>query len=207
MIPTNPLSHVHVDKFAGFPEPAGSPGEEEIERRAQELLNEWFEFYFSGNEFQTPVSEEVTEGKSFQAADVLWDQDTLPNPAPNPILHLLLADRRDGDPIQVEKNLWRVQGRWTWNALIRVSAQLPAAAGAAVPVGDNATRSAGRICRRVADQCRWLLRSAHTQELAVKGITHLKVDNGPRQIPGGPWHIRQIVFSAEVIHHQRSNQP
>lgn len=207
VIPTNPLSHVHLDKFAGFAEPAGSPAEEEIDRRVQELLNEWFEFYFTGLEFQTPDSETTTTGKSFPAALVLWDQTAMPNPLEQPVLHLLLADRRDGDPVQVQKNLWRHQGRWTWNLLVRVPSQLPAAAAVELDSTDSAVKHSGRICRKVADSARWLLNSAHMQELAVKGIGHLKLDNGPRMIPGGPWHLRQIVFSAEVVYHARSNSP
>lgn len=207
VIPTNPLSNVHVDKFAGFEEPAGSPGEEEIDRRVQELLNEWCGFYFSGNEFQTPDSETTTIGKTFPAALVLWDQTAMPNPLEQPVIHLLLADRRDGAPIQVEKNLWRHHGRWTWNLLVRVPSQLPVNPAVGLLLSDSAEKYSGRICRKLGDSARWLINSAHAQELAVKGIGHLKLDNGPRMIPGGPWHIRQIVFSAEVIYHNRTNSP
>ena len=207
MLPTNPLSHIHVDSFAGFPEPAGSPGEDEIDRRVQELLNEWFEFYFSGQVFQTPISAAATTSKAFTAAKVLWDQSQMPNPLEEPVLHLILADRRDGEPVQVAKNLWRHHGRWTWNLLVRVPPQLPVAPAVLRSSPDSAIADGGRVCRKLADNARWLLNSAHLQELAVKGIGHLKLDNGPRMIPGGAWHLRQIVFSAEVTYHHRTNAP
>lgn len=192
--------------MAGFAEPLGTAGAEEVERRAQELLNEWFKFYFSGVPFQTPVGS-GSEAKTFPDCEILWGQATPSMPAVKPILHLLLADRRDGTASEVGKNLWRNQGQWTWNALLRVSPQLPVNPGVANVATDVAQVEAERACRRIGDQCRWLLASAHIQELAVKGIGRLKIENGPRVIPAGSWHLRQIVFTTEMVWHHRTNRP
>lgn len=205
-IPQNPLTKPHLDKLLGLNEPGDSAGAEEIERRAQEILNEWLKFYFSGDPFNTPDGEGAAS-KTFEPCALLFGQDDPGSPIEKPILHVLLADRRDGEGSRVHGGFMAYDGRWTWNILIRCHPQTPAAPAAADPTADSAKRTAERINRRAADQCRWLLHSSHTQELAIKGIGRIRVDNGPRQIPAGPMIMRQIVFSARVSYRVPLNEP
>jgi hypothetical protein len=205
-IPPNPLSKPHLDKLLGLNDPGDSAGSEEIERRAQELFNEWLKFYFSGNPFPSTESGE-TISKTFEACSLLYGQATPENPSTKPILHFLLADRRDGDGRRIPGDFLAFDARWTWNILIRSHPQLPASPSATGPATDNAKLTAERVNRRLADQCRWLLLSHHTQDLAVKGIGQIRVENGPRQIPAGASIMRQIVFSARVSYRIPLNEP
>ena len=196
--PPHSLTHPHLDKLAGLTEASGSAGEEEIERRAQELLLEWQKFYFSGSPFTSPRSGKTDVIRTFERCDVLWDHSYPSVPAERVIMHSVLADRRDGDPVSVGKGLLKTKGVWTWNTFIRSHPQLPAGA-AADTENDAARATAFRNARRAADQFSWLIRSPHSQDLVYKGISHIRILNGPRPIQSGSWFMRQIVFSTEVF--------
>lgn len=204
-IPLHPLIKPHLDKLAGLSEPEGAAGPEEIERRAQEILNEWQKFYFSGSSFTTPSGNDMIN-RTFQQCEILWGQATATSPSALPVLHTILADRRDGDPVRMGPSLYRVEGDWTWNTFIRTHPQNPGGAEA-LPVSDAAGLEADRVCRRVADQYAWLLRGPHIQELAFKGISHLRVTNGPRSVQSASWCLRQIVYTAKVAYHIQGNDP
>lgn len=195
-IPPRNLTKPHLDALAGLAEAPGSPAASELERRAQELINEWLRFYFSGNAFTTPAVTGPDLSITHDNCEILFDHAVPTIPSAKPILHTLLADRRDDDGHFIEGNLKAHLGDWTYNTLIRVAPQLPA--NATGTADTNALRNAGHTCRRVADQLAWLLRSAHTQDLAFKGICKVRVLNGPRLIQSGSWIMRQIVWSAQV---------
>ena len=206
--PLHPLTKPHLDKLAGLAESVGAPGPEEIERRAQELLHEWLKFYFSGTAFTTPTAGGgAATTMHFESCEILWDHATPPLPAAKPVLHTVLADRRDGDPIRVGPNVWKIKGEWTWNTFVRTHPQLPASDAAADPAHDAARFTAFRVARRVGDQFAWLLRGPHTQELAFKGIKNLRLTNGPRPIQSGAWFLRQIIFTANVTFTITGNDP
>lgn len=206
MIPVNALSKPHLDALAGFALPANAPAEEEVERRAQEILKQWTDRYFTGAEFQSPDGEGMV-AKRFLSCEILWDQATPTQPAVKPILHFTLVDRRDGEPRRVGGGLYRVDGEWTWNVLARTHPQLPAGAPPRPGAADTAKATAFRDCRRAADQLRWLLLSAHAQELTLAGIRKVKVASGPRPLAGGAEYLRQIVFTGTFTYHFKSNEP
>ncbi len=191
-----PLDHAHVNLRSGLPEPAGSPGGEEVERRVQEILKEFLGGYFTGVAFQTPLPGGGSESRTFADCLLLWDQATPPDGLAKPVIHTLLADRRDRDRERGREGYYAHASVFTWNLLVRTHPQVPAA-DSAVPV-DSARRSSFRECRRVADQIRWLLLSPHVKDLSLKGITDVRVTNGPREIPSGAWYMRQLVASAHV---------
>jgi hypothetical protein len=200
-----PLSRPHLDKLSGLAEPVGSPSAAEIERRAQELLNEWLKFYFSGSPFTTLGSNGSTIQITHERCELLFDHAAPTTPAAKPLLHTLLADRRDGEPVSVGNNLAAVNGIWTWNTLARVAPQTPAGESPGTPGTMIAYAPAANLCRRVADQLAWLLRSAHTQDLSHKGIGNIRLLNGPRLVQSGPWFLRQVVWSADVTFHIHLN--
>ena len=206
LIPPQDLNHPHLDKLAGLSEPFGSAGEEEIERRAQEILNEWQKIFFSGISFQTPANP-GTDTRTFEHCEILWGRAIPADPGTLPILHSVLVDRRDGDPVRNGAGIWMVRGEWTWNTFVRTHPQLPASDSAATVPADGAVRSSDRLARRVGDQFAWLLRSPHTQSLALKGIGNMRLLSGPRDIQSGSWCIRQLVFSTSVTFRMIANDP
>lgn len=191
-----PLDHAHVNKGSGLPEPTGSPGPEEIERRVQELLKEFLGSYFNGVSFDTPLPGGGSVTRTFADCVLLWDQATPPDALAKPVIHTLLADRRDRDRERGRVGYFAHTSVFTWNILVRTHPQVPAAGAA--EVDDSARRVSFRECRRVADHLRWLLLSPHVKDLSMKGITNLRVTNGPREIPSGAWYMRQLVVSGEV---------
>lgn len=192
-LPLHNLIRPHLDKLAGLAEPAGSAGEEEIERRVQELLNEWQKFYFSGIAFPS-----LGQDRAFEKCEILWGRAIPSKPGTLPILHTVLADRRDGNPERSGDGGWIMRGEWTWNTFVRTHPQLPSGASAPAPERDSAVNTADRLARLVGDQYAWLLRSAHAQDLSFKGIGGLRLLSGPRDIQSGSWCIRQLVISATV---------
>lgn len=206
-IPTHSLAKAHLDGLSGLAEPAGLPTAAEVERRAQELLNEWLKFYFSGSAFTSPAANGGTVQVTHEACELLFDHAAPTTPSTKPLLHTLLADRRDGDPVSVGGGLAAVQGVWTWNTLARVAPQVPANAAEDSQGAVNARRTASQLCRRVGDQFAWLLRSAHTSDLALKGLGNIRVLNGPRLVQSGSWFLRQVVWSADVTFHIALNDP
>lgn len=204
-IPPRTLAKPHFDALAGLTEPSGSPAPAELERRAQELINEWLRFYFSGNSFNSPAAAGPDISITHQSCEILFDHAVPTIPAAKPILHTILADRRDDDGHFISGGLKAHLGDWTYNTLIRVAPQLPAAAAGTADT--NALRNANQTARRVADQLSWLLRSAHSQDLAFKGICKLRVLNGPNLIQSGSWIVRQIVWSAQVHYLIPHNSP
>lgn len=203
-IPTRNLSKAPLDGLSGLAEPANSPGVEEVGRRAQEILKEWLGFYFSGDGFNTPGPGGSIEQKNLEPCQILFGQTVPDQPSAKPILHVLLADRRDDDGTPVSGGLMAFRGEWVYNTLVRVSAQLPAASN---PAGNRPVRKPANVCRRVADQFAWLLRSAHTQDIVFKGLGSARVVNGPRAIQAGSWHLMQIVWSVRVQFHAYRNDP
>ena len=197
-IPPLPLTKPHLDQMAGLPESAGAAGEEEMERRAQEVLLEWLLMFFNGQSFATPG----TIVRSFDLCHVTFDEATPKIPQERPILHLVLADRNDKDPRRIGGGNWIVEGTWRWTVLIRTNYQMP-------PTGtdDSAAKNCVRACRRVGDQLTWLLRSAHTQALTLKGLRRAKAATQPKLIPAGAYHARMMTLSAEVSYTIPGNDP
>jgi hypothetical protein len=206
-IPLHPLTKPQLDQLTSLIEPPGVASAQELERRAQELLNEWLKFHFSGNPFATPITNGETMDTSLTHCDILFDHASPPTPAPRPILHTILTDRRDDDGVPDGTGRIVHTGEWTWNTLIRVAPQMPVNPVDASSASTDARHAAAQVCRRVADQCAWLLRSAHVQSLAFKGITHVRVLNGPRLVQSGTWLTRQIVWSSKLRFSMFSNSP
>ncbi len=205
-IPTNPLTKPHLDKLAGLNDPGDVAGAEEIERRVQDIFNQWLKCYFGGNPFQTPA-ESGTVAKTFQQCEILWGRATPDKKGRFPILHTMLADRRDGAPVRIRQNLSKVVGDWTWNVFVRSHPQMPVSPADSGPAKDSAIIEADRICTRVGDQYAWLIRSAHAQELALKGIGRVAVASGPRPVQSGGWYLNQLVISARITFRIRNNAP
>lgn len=200
-LPPNELYRPHLDQLSGLSEPGGMAEPEEIERRAQELINEWLTIYFSGNSFATPTPSGTNEYKEFAACTLHFGQSTPESPQDKPLLHTLLADRRDGEGIRVPGNLVAHTGTWTWNTLVRISPQLPAKPGNAAALQTNARLAAKQAAQRIGDQFRWLVQSVHARDLCFKGFSDITVLNGPRPLQAGAWNLSQIVWSAKVTYH------
>jgi len=200
-----PLTKAHVNPLSGLAEPAGGPGEEEIERRAQELWAEWLSRYFTGTSFDTADGSGGLEAKTFAHCAIRFDSATLPVVQAKPLLHVLLADRRDREPERQGGGRWAHDARFVWNLLVRTHPSQPAAPGSPPP--DGAAIHAERQCRRLADQLRWLLTSYEAQALSAKGILELRVENGPREIPAGAWFLRQLVVSARIRWETPNHEP
>jgi hypothetical protein len=198
-VPVNPLARPYLDRLAGLVEPDGYLREEEVEARAQLLLNEFLKFHFSGQPFQTASAAGGTEAKAFDECGLLFDRASPPQPQLLPLIHVLLADRREIRKSQTSARVEISEERWTWNVLVRTAAQSPVTPGAAADLADHATAEAERANRRVAGQLHWLLRSSEMQALALKGLGSVEVGSAPRIIPSGAWCIRQLVFSGRVF--------
>ena len=203
-IPPYNLLHPHVDQIAGLG--SDPTGEEELERRAQELIFEWQTYYFSGEPFASPRNNGADVMRTFAKCEVLWDLATPTLPAMLPVLHTILSDRRDAEPSKISGGRYAHSGVWTWNTFVRTSPQFPAAPDAP-PENDAAHLSALRLARKVRSQVAWLVRKPHAQDLSYKGLHQLKILNGPRSIASGSWILRQIVWSAVVRWHTNSNEP
>ena len=204
-IPERTLTKPHVDKSLGLPEivepnPAGG---EEVERRVMEVLIEWLDGFFNAAPFTT-AGEVGT--RTFPDCDVRRDEVAPTIPQEKPIIHIVLSERRDGDPVRITGGKREPKGTWIFTTDIRPTKQMPAA-GAASTLSDSANNSGDRACRRVADQLAWLLRSSHTQSLSLKGIRRARVTAGPRLIPAGAYHARLLTFSVEVITTSPRNDP
>lgn len=207
-IPPHPLTKPHLDKLAGLNEVGDNlAAPEEIERRVQALLLEWQKSFFSGDPFTTPLAGQPDETKTFVACEILWGRSAPELPGKRPVLHTLLTDRRDGDPVRIPGGLRKISGEWTWNTLIRTHPQLPASRHSATTTQDSAEAIAERECRRVGDQYAWLLRSPHTQALALKGIGQLRILSGPRPVAASPWFLTQIIFTAQINFRISGNSP
>ena len=205
--PLHPLSKPHLDHLAGLSEASGVAGPEELERRAQELWLEWQKFYFGGVEFTTPGVGGAVETRKFTRCEILWDHATPTLPSALPVMHSVLADRRDGDPVRCGPGLYQVHGEWTWNTFVRCHPQLPASAREDDPANDSARLNAFRAVRRAGDELASLLRGPHTQELAFKGLAKVRLLNGPRPVQAGAWFLRQLVYSARVTFYVAGNDP
>ncbi len=205
-IPPHPLLKPHLDPLAGLIDPSDVTQPEEVERRVQELLNEWQKFYFSGVAFSSPRRGQADRTVTFEEMEILWDHATPKKPGLHPILHTVLMDRRDGDPVKVSGR-WQVNGVWQWNTFIRANPQLPASPSAPDPAVDSARATAFRQVRRAGDQYVSLLRGPHAQELVLKGIGRMRVLNGPRPVPAAAWIMRQIVYSAQITYFIEDNEP
>ena len=199
--PTRTLVRPHLDQLSGLAEVAGAPTASELERRAQELINEWLKFYFSGDPFSTPAPQGPDTLVVHEACEILFGSGSPTDPSTRPILHTILADRRDDDGVRVGGGLVAHTGEWTWNTLVRVHPQMPANPAAISDAETSARLAADQVARRVGDQLAWLLRSRHTQDLAFKGVGQVRVLNGPRRLQSGAWHLSQIVWSAKVHFH------
>lgn len=195
---THPLDKPHLDALSGLPENGSTAGEEEIERRAQELLNAWFGFYLSGQPFQ-PQGGEI---KTFDACDLLFGKADPPSPHSKPLLHILLVDRVLVGKSAVSEILESIEERWTYNALVRTAAQSPVLPAATGALKDAAVVESDRTNRRVASQVHWLLNSPEVQALALKGLGNIQATAGPREVAAGGWDLRQIVFTSRVIYHR-----
>lgn len=192
---TNPLLKPHLDSLAGLN--GVDPTEpEEVERRAQEILNEWLKFYFSGEPFRSPSRGRPDRMVTLEKLEILFDHATSKSPGEVPIMHTVVADRRE-EKVRVGGRV-RMEGKWTWNTFIRASPQLPAGADAQDPKFDSARATAFRSVRRAGDQYVAMLRGSHSQDLALKGLCHLRVLSGPRAVPAAAWIMRQITFETEV---------
>lgn len=195
------LTHPHVDFHSGLPEPVNAPEAHEVERRAQELLDEWLAHYFSGQEFQSIAANGSAVPKTYQRADIRFGTYAPGENAVLPVIHTVLADRRDGPGESVGNGLQIHHGTWTWNTLVRVHPQQPARPVDSADLTRSAKLAAEQLCRRLADQFRDLLSGPDAADLILKGIGEPTVINGPREIQGGAWFIRQIVWSAKVGFH------
>lgn len=195
------LDHPHVDFFSGLPEPVNAPAANEVDRRAQELLDEWLAHYFSGVEFQSLAADGSTFGKTYERAEIHFDTYSPGDNAVLPVIHTILADRRDGPGQSVGNGLQFHTGTWTWNTFVRVHPQQPARPADGGDLERSARAKAEQLCRRIADQFRDLVSGPDARDLVLKGIGNPAVLNGPRVIPGGAWFIRQIVWSATVSFH------
>jgi hypothetical protein len=201
-VPPYALTKPHVDPFSGLSEPSGGPAAQEVERRAQELVNEWLRHYFSGQSFTTKGSDGGDISMSLTLCEILFGTSVPSNPASKPILHTILADRRDGDGEHVGNDRVAFIGQFTWNTLVRVPAQSPASPSATASETAPALRESYQVARRVGDQFAWLVRSIHAQDLAFKGFSNIRVLSGPRPVQSGAWSLVQIVWSANVTWHQ-----
>jgi hypothetical protein len=196
-----PLDHAHVNLHSGLLEPLNSPGGEEVERRVQELLKEFLGTYFNGVPFATALPGGGSESRTFAECHLLFDQATPPDGLAKPLIHTLLADRRDRDRERGREGYYAHASAFVWNILVRTHPQVPASGAGG---DDSARRVSFRECRRVADQIRWLLLSPHAKDLSLKGILDIRVTNGPREIPSGAWYMRQLVVSGEVRWEERT---
>lgn len=201
-IPVNPLAKAHLDKLAGLDDSATTAGEEELERRTQELWHVFMTTYFTGDPVAVADGSGGTVQKTFPALELLYETDTVPATISTGVLHMAVADRRVQRRDRISGGLLLTE-QISRNWIVRVPSQ-------ADPENTSdaaAAASAERECRRVSDLVRWLLESDEKQALALKGITQVEVSNGPRSIAAGAWHMRQMLTTERIRHHVRSNEP
>jgi hypothetical protein len=196
-IPPHPLTKPHADPLAGLTQPVNHTEEEQVERRVQELMLEWQRQYFLGAVFTTPAQYGPDITRQFEACEIRWGKITTDPESLLPLLHSIIADRRDGEPQRKDASTALMRGEWTFNTFVRAGAQQPVGK-TALPSANPATISAENLCRKVADQYAWLLRSRHAQELSLKGVGNIRILSGPKDVQSGPWHLRQIVYVATV---------
>lgn len=202
-IPLQPLTKPHADKTLGLPELSSGGPEEEIERAVQEILLEWLTVYFSGVPFDTAGG---GDPKTFPLCEIKFGETTPEKPGTRPIIHTWISERRAEDPVRVPPQQWRFKGDWKFSVMIKTNNQLPVS-GAGEGLGDSAEKASQRLCRRVADQLVWLLKSAHTQSLTLKGVSRIKVLTDPVLTSSGSFHSRVLTFSSEIIQHIPRNDP
>ena len=146
MNPENPISKSPLNALSWVPtvphpDTAAVPAEEEVERRIQEILNEWFTFYFAGVAFETKTATPATTMlKTFVDCEVLWNQTAMPQHQTKPVIHSALADFT-ADRCDRRQGYAGYELNVTWNTFIRVASQQ---ASESLP-GDNPEAA----CRRV----------------------------------------------------------
>lgn len=199
-LPVHPLAKAHLDKLAGLSEEGTTAGEEELERRAQMLWNAFLKTYLTGSAVDLADGAGGVMSKTFEAVHLLYGTQSPPKEITLPILHMIVADRRQLRRDRVA-GAYQVKEAITRNLLVRVPSQAaPESTADEVPKADL-------LCRKVADQVRWLLNSDEVQSLALKGVGKVEVVNGPREIAAGAWHMRQIVTTEEWNYEIRRNEP
>lgn len=198
--PIHPLVRPHVDALSGLPEPSGSAGFEEIERRVEELILEWLKHYFSGAPFDTPMPGGGVVSKSLQSAQVFMGRSYPSDQVVAPVIHTFIADRKDDDGRLNSGGSAVVTGSWIMNTFIRVPAQAPADPSAPSSSVSPATLASHHAARRIASQFAWLLRSPHSRDLVMKGVGDPRVVSGPRAIQSGSWDVYQITWSVKIFH-------
>jgi hypothetical protein len=206
-IPPHPINKPHLDQLAGLNDATDLTHPEEVERRVQELMDAWQVTYFSGLPFSSPVAGQADETKTFERLEIMWGRAVPSLPSKAPVLHTILIDRREVSDVRIPGKMRKIVEDWTWNTFVRAFPQLPASAAEAGPQHDSAVNEAEYLCRRAADQYAWLIRSAHAQELAMKGICKLKVASGPRPVQSGAWHLNQLVITGRITYRIRRNSP
>ncbi len=194
------LTKPHIDHWSGLPEGANPPAPEQVEVRFQILLNEWLEHYFSGNPFTTRLPDGSTAQKSYQHADIRFGSVTMPENPERPLIHTIIADRRDGEGQSDGRGCLVHRGVWALHTFVRVHPTQPVRPSLSSTLEKDARRTSEQLCRRVAEQLSALIHGPDAADLAVKGIHDINITNGPREIPAAGWFIRQIVWTARPVY-------
>lgn len=197
--PPHTLVRPHVDALAGLSEPVGSADATEIERRVEELINEWLKFYFSGTPFSTPAATGQPDAtKTFTLCEIHVGKSSPSNPAPKPIIHTAIVDRREDEGRQIHGGMKVVSGDWNMSTFIKVAPQAPVESSVSYAGKASASITAAQAARRISSQFAWLIQSAHAQDIAVKGVCNPRILSGPRPVQTGAWEVYQITWAAKV---------
>ena len=150
----------------------------ETERKAQELLHEFYGCYFTGEAVMLAGAEAI-----LPRCDYFYAQQEVPKASEKPQIHTVFTG-------------WKQSGTFTGDVkLVRagVTAQVIVRAGQPGSGGANPDH----VARRVADAVRQIFESEKIL-LAQKGIRHCKVDRGPVALQMLGMSARLLVISFQL---------
>jgi len=165
------------------------------EWRAQALFHVWLKFYFSGAAFDTRDGAGGVESRTFHRCHVGFQELEAPDapddagerqPQSLPLIHGVLIDQRSR-AIQESATHHGEDLDWMMNLMVKVPKNLSATGSTAA--------DPRWLCREVAGQLAWLLRSSEKSALAEHGIQNLDLQTGPTLLASNPWMIRMLVVS------------
>lgn len=197
-----PLGKSPVNAMGQLPDvPAADVGAEEIERRVQAILDEWLRQYFTGEPVDMIVSgpDGVSPYHTFPKCHLLWNRDTFPKQDHDPVIHWLVGAATEGRCSR-RPGFIGYEGEMTWNLFVRTSAQ-----GKITPRPDQpySDKEPDHVCRKIAGELKWLLRSPELRRLAALGVSRVRVPRGPDIVSAGQFFMRQLVVTHRYFYEVR----
>jgi hypothetical protein len=195
----DPIAKSPVNSFGVVSDSGASTSlPNEVERRVQDLLNEWTKGYFAGAAV-TPVAagpDGTVADFEFPEADLLWNQDVYPDPGHGPLIHWTVGGVVE-TRVKRRAGYQGFDGTLTWNIFVRVSPQADLKPGASQ---ERSSKKEDHLCRKIAAAMAWLLNSPESRRLSARGISRVNLLRGPDVISGGSSFMRQIVMRHQYFY-------